>query len=615
MFGVCGNYHFSESWNPFSVSSEEQFYLSHQKPEFLNIPNPSPSPSPQNKNQSLIEQNRYNFNKNIDTISNKKEIKANEEGVNNNYFMSIPNNIVIYNNKDIVNDNSQPVQPNSMSHSQNNFNTLHPKNPSNVQNMSNMNPAQSEGNLNNTQRKDNMLTNNNNIIGNRNKEIVSLKHNTNSINNHNRRPSYLEQQVKKLKLLDTGKLIKPQQKLISQTNKESREMNMNMDLNETVAELSLVINVENYFKKNSDVHMYSRENSVIARGSNPINSEKQMQQIHEVANELNKLGDINFNVFNLHENSEGIELLLVMLHLWRIHNFENKLSLNSESYSNYFYIVNSKYRKNPYHNSIHATDVTQTFFFLMKTCNIELNCNLSDLEIFSCLFACAVHDLDHPGNTNLFEINTNSNIALSYNDRSVLENYHLFMTFLIMEKSNCNLFAQLPKSTYNRIRSLVINCVLGTDMEFHGPDLAELKKRAQKSDFDPSTDKEKDFVLAVVVHAVDISNPTKPFHIYNNWADRILEEFFAQGDKEKALGLPVSFLCDRYTVKKPDSQIAFIRFVVSPLFEALSLVFPNMQMVVNLIKENEKKYLELKDKDNEKEKEKEKEKEREIEKN
>ena len=105
----------------------------------------------------------------------------------------------------------------------------------------------------------------------------------------------------------------------------------------------------------------------------------------------------------------------------------------------------------------------------------------------------------------------------------------------------------------------------------------------------------KDFVLAQLIHASDISNPTKPFEIYSKWVDRILEEFFNQGDKEKELGIPISYLCDRNTIKAPDSQIGFINFVVNPLFSSLSNIFPNIQMVVNLIKLNLEEYKKLKD--------------------
>ena len=42
------------------------------------------------------------------------------------------------------------------------------------------------------------------------------------------------------------------------------------------------------------------------------------------------------------------------------------------------------------------------------------------------------------------------------------------------------------------------------------------------------------FVLKYLVHGVDISNPIRPEQVCRKWAEKVLEEFFAQGDKEKA---------------------------------------------------------------------------------
>lgn len=46
----------------------------------------------------------------------------------------------------------------------------------------------------------------------------------------------------------------------------------------------------------------------------------------------------------------------------------------------------------------------------------------------------------------------------------------------------------------------------------------------------------------------------------------MLEEFFAQGDRERAAGLPVSPMMDRAATSHALSQINFIEFIVAPLF-------------------------------------------------
>ena len=43
-------------------------------------------------------------------------------------------------------------------------------------------------------------------------------------------------------------------------------------------------------------------------------------------------------------------------------------------------------------------------------------------------------------------------------------------------------------------------------------------------------------VLQNMVHCADLSGPTKPLSLYRKWCDRICEEFFQQGDKEREAG-------------------------------------------------------------------------------
>ena len=62
-------------------------------------------------------------------------------------------------------------------------------------------------------------------------------------------------------------------------------------------------------------------------------------------------------------------------------------------------------------------------------------------------------------------------------------------------------------------------------------------------------------VLQNMVHCADLSGPTKPLHLYRRWCDRIMEEFFQQGDKEKEAGLEISPMCDRNNATIEKSQV------------------------------------------------------------
>ena len=93
-------------------------------------------------------------------------------------------------------------------------------------------------------------------------------------------------------------------------------------------------------------------------------------------------------------------------------------------------------------------------------------------------------------------------------------------------------------------------------------------------------------IINLLIHGADISHNTKPFKMSEKWTEFLTEEFHFQGDKEKSLGLPISFLCDRTTSNVPKSQIGFINFVITPTFKVLTEAFPSLTYLVNNAKDN-----------------------------
>ena len=51
----------------------------------------------------------------------------------------------------------------------------------------------------------------------------------------------------------------------------------------------------------------------------------------------------------------------------------------------------------------------------------------------------AAHDYDHPGVNNPFLINTRSELAITYNDKSPLENHHVSSAFFILKEDQYNI--------------------------------------------------------------------------------------------------------------------------------------------------------------------------------
>ena len=140
---------------------------------------------------------------------------------------------------------------------------------------------------------------------------------------------------------------------------------------------------------------------------------------------------------------------------------------------------------------------------------------------------------------------------------------------------------------------MVIDMVLATDMSKHMSLLADLKTMVETKKvagsgvllLDNYSDRIQ--VLQNMIHCCDLSNPTKPLHLYTEWVDRLMEESFKQGDKERELGLDISPLCDRNTVNVAKCQVGFISYIVHPLWETMAeLVFPDGQEIMSTLEDN-----------------------------
>lgn len=96
--------------------------------------------------------------------------------------------------------------------------------------------------------------------------------------------------------------------------------------------------------------------------------------------------------------------------------------------------------------------------------------------------------------------------------------------------------------------------------------------------------------MSQVVHTADLSNPAKIPEVFDKWTDLVYMEFFNQGDVEKKLGMQVSPLCDRKTVKIAKSQVGFIQYVVLPQFELMLEIMPELNFYKDGILSNLERY-------------------------
>lgn len=62
-------------------------------------------------------------------------------------------------------------------------------------------------------------------------------------------------------------------------------------------------------------------------------------------------------------------------------------------------------------------------------------------------------------NHRFFNHYADSELALMYNDESVLENHHLAVGFKLLQEDNCDIFQNLTKKQRQSLRKMVIDMV------------------------------------------------------------------------------------------------------------------------------------------------------------
>uniref|UniRef100_H2Y9W0 Phosphodiesterase n=1 Tax=Ciona savignyi TaxID=51511 RepID=H2Y9W0_CIOSA len=224
----------------------------------------------------------------------------------------------------------------------------------------------------------------------------------------------------------------------------------------------------------------------------------------------------------------------------------------------------------------------------------------TDLEILSALIASAMHDVDHPGLSNQYHCSNSTELAIMYNDASVLENHHLAVGFKLMQQNHCDMFEHFTQKQWQSLRKMSIDMVLATDMSKHMQLLANLKTMVETKKvaasgvlmLDNYTDRIQ--VLQNMVHCADLSNSAKPIELYKKWVSVIIDEYWMQGDVERQAGLEISPMCDRHNTSIERSQVMFIDFVVHPLLETWAdLVNPYAQEIINELSDNREYYASL----------------------
>eukprot|EP00727_Mastigamoeba_balamuthi_P012375 m51a1_g7760 putative camp-specific 3 -cyclic phosphodiesterase 4a isoform x4 (719) ;mRNA; f:117914-120752 len=234
--------------------------------------------------------------------------------------------------------------------------------------------------------------------------------------------------------------------------------------------------------------------------------------------------------------------------------------------------VEDTYLPNPFHSQLHAADVVQATAFLLSLPGMS---NVVTPEnAFVALVSAAAHDCAHPGRTNAFVVESRGDLAITYNDRSVLENHHLATFFRLCAVPRQNIFRNMSDGTCKALRKRIIDTVLATDLAGHFAFIDNLSNKLSVN-FSPATSAEDMATLVcTILKCADLSNSARPQEVSQWWSEQICEEFFQQGDEEQKRGMKISAFMDRNTPRIARSQVLFIDNIQVKSWKLFSQIEP-----------------------------------------
>mmetsp|Transcript_32495 Transcript_32495/g.32222 ORF Transcript_32495/g.32222 Transcript_32495/m.32222 type:complete len:168 (+) Transcript_32495:519-1022(+) len=151
---------------------------------------------------------------------------------------------------------------------------------------------------------------------------------------------------------------------------------------------------------------------------------------------------------------------------------------------------------------------------------------LESKDHLALLVSAIGHDLNHPGVTNAFMINSRHSLAIRYNDTSVLENYHAATLINFLELSGCDIFSGFSPAEKVYMRKQIIPAILATDMAKHGQ-VMETFRNSMEHYNKENTDHKQAFI-GMALHCADVGNPTLRFDFATVWSLRVIKEFNQQ---------------------------------------------------------------------------------------
>ena len=265
---------------------------------------------------------------------------------------------------------------------------------------------------------------------------------------------------------------------------------------------------------------------------------------------------------------------------------------------------------NYYHTILHAADVMQTVFvFILQSGSKSIigvdttaetmdksSDRQIDLDYLTLIIAAAGHDYKHMGRDNKFYGNDS---VKDYDIKPILkefdyqlEPYHAKMTLQLI--NDVGLLKLLTDKEQERFKELIKQFIEGTNgvnNAKEGSFLKEHKDEIRSTEFEVPKDHDetKKMAMTAMLHAADISNPTKATEIYVEWSNRVNQEFCSQHLEEISLAEKwTNYKCVNNVNDFANGQKGFFKFVVNQFYPSFCEAFIDLEKLCVNIEKNKK---------------------------
>ena len=237
-----------------------------------------------------------------------------------------------------------------------------------------------------------------------------------------------------------------------------------------------------------------------------------------------------------------------------------------------------------YHSWYHAVACAHVSFLFLSLGGADGH--LDPIEQFCIIMGALIHDLDHPGTNNDFEVKRNTSLAKLYDNDAVLERHSINVGLnMCLENPDLDWWKSFQdEKDREYMKKYISESILATDPAKHASIVKEALSFVEKGPpyFNKNDPQHRIFIGRLILHSADITNPLhSSFEVASDWAIRVVTEFDKQAKREKELQLPVTSFMDGLDnqVSIAKTQIGFYQFMLKPLFNTVGIFFPALKML------------------------------------